>query len=122
MTDGATRADDGGPADRTGQDGPVLPATIDFRAMHGELSALFGKQLFFIGGAAKSGTTWLQVLLDAHPSVSCTGENHFVTHLFPTLRKASMPLSRWDFSCAAESCVRMRACPFATTGKKNPTT
>jgi len=89
MTDAASKADDAGPAAPSGQSGPEPPppAMIDFRAMHAELGALFDKQLFFIGGAAKSGTTWLQVLLDAHPDVSCTGENHFVTYLFRNLRK-----------------------------------
>ena len=36
--------------------------------------------------------------------------------------RASMARSSWAVVCAAESCVRMRACPFGTTGKKKPTT
>ena len=36
---------------------------------------------FFVCGAAKSGTTWLQRLLDAHPQVVCSGEGHFVEKL-----------------------------------------
>ncbi|MBV9736511.1 MAG: sulfotransferase [Acidisphaera sp.] len=32
--------------------------------------------LFFIGGAPKSGTTWVQLLLDGHPDISCEGESH----------------------------------------------
>jgi hypothetical protein len=32
----------------------------------------------FVCGAPKSGTTWLQNLLDMHPRVSCGGEGHFV--------------------------------------------
>jgi hypothetical protein len=39
------------------------------------------KQLFFIGGAPRSGTTWLQHLLDAHPEISCRGEAHFLKYL-----------------------------------------
>ena len=35
-------------------------------------------QLFFVSGAPKSGTTWLQRILDAHPEVVCSGEGHFV--------------------------------------------
>ena len=38
---------------------------------------LDGKQIFFIAGTHKSGTTWLQLLLNAHPDVSCSGEGHF---------------------------------------------
>lgn len=41
------------------------------------LQALAGLQLFLVGGAPRSGTTWLQYLLDAHPAISCSGEGHF---------------------------------------------
>jgi len=33
-----------------------------------------GPRLFFVLGVPKSGTTWLQRLLDAHPNILCTGE------------------------------------------------
>jgi hypothetical protein len=42
-----------------------------------QLGALSGRQLFFVGGAPRSGTTWLQQLLDSHPEVSCRGEGLF---------------------------------------------
>ena len=58
---------------------------FDFDALHAEIAALRQKQLFFIGGAAKSGTTWLQLLLDRHPAISCNGEGHFPTYLIPRL-------------------------------------
>lgn len=35
--------------------------------------------LFFVCGAPKSGTTWLQRILDAHPEVCCSGEGHFIS-------------------------------------------
>ncbi|SEQ34820.1 Sulfotransferase family protein [Faunimonas pinastri] len=38
-------------------------------------------QIFFVSGAPKSGTTWLQKLLDAHPEIVCSGEGHFVEKL-----------------------------------------
>jgi hypothetical protein len=40
-----------------------------------------GHQLFFIGGPPRAGTTWLQQLLDAHPTISCGGEGLFMRHL-----------------------------------------
>jgi hypothetical protein len=46
-----------------------------------ELTALARKQLFFVGGAPRSGTTWVQQILDAHPEVSCRGEGLFQKHL-----------------------------------------
>ena len=46
-----------------------------------ELAALARKQLFFIGGAPRSGTTWVQQILNSHPEVSCGGEGLFQKHL-----------------------------------------
>ena len=34
--------------------------------------------IFFVVGAPKSGTTWLQRALDAHPEIVCAGEGHFM--------------------------------------------
>src|SRR5215469_239696 len=56
-------------------------ANFDCRAILSDLVGLLSKQLFFIGGAIGAGTTWLQVLLDQHPQISCRGEGHFVTFL-----------------------------------------
>jgi hypothetical protein len=52
------------------------------------LDLFSSKQIFFVGGIVKSGTTWLQLLLDAHPNVSCTGEGHFFDVLGPSLANA----------------------------------
>ena len=41
------------------------------------LARLDRRQLFFVGGAPRSGTTWLQQMLDHHPHVSCRGEGLF---------------------------------------------
>jgi hypothetical protein len=46
-----------------------------------DIAALARRQLFFVGGAPRSGTTWLQQLLDSHPDVSCKGEGLFMKHL-----------------------------------------
>lgn len=37
--------------------------------------------IFFVCGCPKSGTTWVQLMLDRHPEVSCAGESQLVTLL-----------------------------------------
>lgn len=44
--------------------------------------------MFFVGGMPKSGTTWLRLLLDSHPEISCRGEGHFFNSLAPRLKAA----------------------------------
>ncbi|MEX2201156.1 MAG: sulfotransferase [Dongiaceae bacterium] len=51
---------------------PVMPAAIRTR--------------FFVFGLPKSGTTWLQMLLDAHPEISCPSE-HQLSHFLDALPK-----------------------------------
>jgi hypothetical protein len=46
-----------------------------------EIAYLAKRQLFFIGGAPRSGTTWLQQMLNCHPDVSCGGEGLFFQQL-----------------------------------------
>jgi len=50
---------------------PIYNTTID------QLSRVFDKQLFFVCGVMKSGTTWFERLLDAHKQIICKGEAHF---------------------------------------------
>ena len=57
-------------------------------ALHASAGAALSKQLFFVCGALKSGTTWLQLMLDAHPEIACRGEGHLVNILLPGLGKA----------------------------------
>ena len=45
------------------------------------------KKIFFVTGTEKSGTTWLQMLLNQHPEVACKGEGQFANMLWPNLRK-----------------------------------
>ena len=50
-----------------------------------------------------------------------------ITHLItpsclPIFAKAWIALSKCSFVCAADICTRILACPFGTTGKKNPIT
>jgi hypothetical protein len=62
--------------------------TYDYARISRDLAALLDKQIFFIGGMVKSGTSWVQHLLDLHPEVSCGGESHFPDSLFPRLKAA----------------------------------
>lgn len=43
--------------------------------------------LFFIIGSQKSGSTWLQRLLDSHPLMSCKGEGHFFDRAIAPMAK-----------------------------------
>ncbi len=47
--------------------------------------ALATRQIFFVVGCQKSGTTWVQHLLDGHPNVACHGEGHFTDLLLTDL-------------------------------------
>jgi hypothetical protein len=51
----------------------------------GPRALLGGRVPFFIGAFPKSGTTWLQVMLDAHPDIACRGEGHLMNQLAPRL-------------------------------------
>jgi Sulfotransferase family len=46
-----------------------------------ETAALAERQLFVVGGAPRSGTSWLQHILDAHPDISRRGDGHFLHFL-----------------------------------------
>jgi len=46
------------------------------------------KQLFFVLGCQKSGTTWIQGLLNGHAEIRCHGEGCFGTALLPALSQA----------------------------------
>jgi hypothetical protein len=43
--------------------------------------------VFFVCGAPKSGTTWLQRIFDAHPEVCCSGEGHFISRFSAPMSK-----------------------------------
>lgn len=45
---------------------------------------------FFLCGPPKSGTTWLQLMLDGHPAVNCAGEGHLTDWVMAPLRKLLM--------------------------------
>jgi len=52
------------------------------------LNDVFDKDLFFIVGVPKSGTTWLQRIFDTSPEIVCRGESHFMNILYPALSSA----------------------------------
>jgi hypothetical protein len=60
----------------------------DFATLHDRIAGLRARRIFFIGGMPKSGTTWLQLLLNAHPDIDCRGEGHFCNFLEPLLQDA----------------------------------
>lgn len=53
-----------------------------------EQRVLGGLPMFFVGGLPRSGTTWVQQLLNGHPQLVCLGESHFFNDLLPELAKA----------------------------------
>jgi hypothetical protein len=67
---------------------PAKVERFDFDALHDAVAHVRQKQLFFVGGAPKSGTTWLQLMLNGHPEISCTGEGHFPDRLLPALSRS----------------------------------
>lgn len=82
-------------------DAPARPATpgaaafsgaeglTDWHARALERSRLVAERgVFFLCGCQKSGTTWLQRLVDQHPSVRCDGEGHPGDILAPAVAMA----------------------------------
>jgi hypothetical protein len=52
------------------------------------ISRLWAKKLFFIAATEKSGTTWMQLMLNAHPEIVCRGEGQLTTILVPEIERA----------------------------------
>ncbi|MDP6819073.1 MAG: sulfotransferase [Alphaproteobacteria bacterium] len=65
-----------------------VPPPEELTALREGAEAALSKPLFFVCGALKSGTTWLQLMLDAHPEIACRGEGHLVNFLLPGLGEA----------------------------------
>lgn len=55
---------------------------------------LSNKSVFFVGGLPRSGTTWVQKLIESHPSAKCLGESHFFNDLFPNAYSALVEYSK----------------------------
>jgi hypothetical protein len=67
---------------------PPSPGLADYHQRQRAAEAALGKQLFFIASCSKSGSTWLQHILDGHPKVCCHGEAFFPVYLRPLLQQA----------------------------------
>lgn len=56
-----------------------------FQEVNRNVEDILSLQLFFIAATEKSGTTWMQLMLDAHPEIACRGEGQFVSKLAGSL-------------------------------------
>ena len=59
----------------------------DWATTQADLAQFARQQLFFVGGAPRSGTTWLQQMLGSHPDVCCRGEGLFLNHVAVPLER-----------------------------------
>jgi len=59
-----------------------------YQQVHENLMQTFEKDIFFVVGCQKSGTTWLEKILDGHPEMVCRGEAIFGVVLHPALQQA----------------------------------
>jgi hypothetical protein len=66
---------------------PFAAEAAQWAACGADLAMLDTLQLFFVGGAPRSGTTWLQQMLDCHPEVSCRGEGLLRKYLAEPITK-----------------------------------
>jgi hypothetical protein len=73
---------------------------------------------FFVGGCQKSGTTWVQRLLDAHPEVCCRGETHVADLLMPCLLEAAKAYNARQErrETSASLAIRLENTDVVTTG------
>jgi hypothetical protein len=65
----------------------TLSAAFDFEKHHKAVENALSKTVFFIAGCGKSGTTWVQNILDAHPEVACRGEIGLEQYLLPAVAR-----------------------------------
>lgn len=69
---------------------------------------LAGVGTFIVTGVTKSGTTWLQRMLDSHPEIACGGEsklNVFLTQLAPAIRAYNEALRKTNEKIYREQAV-----------------
>lgn len=57
-----------------------------FASQQTDVARVLDRKLFFIASCSKSGSTWLQHILDGHPNICCHGEAFLPTFLRPLLQ------------------------------------
>lgn len=58
---------------------------FDYRTYQAAIDEVMQRKIFFLVGALKSGTTWLQRLLHSHPDICCMGESHIGDEIAPKI-------------------------------------
>ena len=59
----------------------------EYAKVHDRLGQLLKKDMVFVVGVTRWGTSWVQQCSDTHPKACCKGEGHFTDTLFPGLAK-----------------------------------
>lgn len=59
-----------------------------YEQLHQQIKNVLDKQFFFVVGCQKSGTTWLEKILNHHPQMVCKGEALFGNVLHPSFCQA----------------------------------
>ena len=59
----------------------------EYAKVHDRLGQLLKKDMVFVVGVTRWGTSWVQQCSDNHPKACCKGEGHFTDTLFPGLAK-----------------------------------
>ncbi|MFW6028178.1 MAG: sulfotransferase family protein [bacterium] len=65
----------------------AAPASVPAGELLDRLAHALSKRRFFVVGCQKSGTTWVQRLLDGHPRLCCYGETYLAAALLPLLKQ-----------------------------------
>lgn len=74
-------------AEKTDKTGMTLPVWYASRLQNA--LQIDERRVFFVVGCQKSGTTWVQRLLDAHPRIACGGEGNFCDLILTLFKQAA---------------------------------
>ena len=77
-----------GPYENLDKYADAIPAQEELTTLREGAEAAVAKPLFFVCGALKSGTTWVPLMLGAHPEIACRGEGHLANYLLPRIGSA----------------------------------